>query len=158
MKNVWDMPIDQTVGDLPVNVVAGPVNDVATAVFDIPVTGVVIVVMDTQPTYFIVVNKNSSGNIHALHPSKTNILSSKKMPLLSWIFKHFEQGLQVTTQTVCKVAEEIKPTFHENCSMVRIRPFGNFFTKLVYVIMLLLIQHKKVSMKQSWHLFNSWIT
>lgn len=54
MKNVWDMPIDQTVEGMPVNDVAGPVNDVTTAIFDMPGTSVTTAVTDIQPLSVVV--------------------------------------------------------------------------------------------------------
>ena len=112
---VCDMPIDNPVGDEPMNDVVVPLNDVTVAVCNMPMTDVTPVMTEMQHLTGILssTRKFFSGNLRSLHPGKSSILASKTTPLLRWIFEHREQGVQVTTRMVRKVAEDIVPNFRE---------------------------------------------
>ena len=107
---VCDMPIDNPVGDEPMNDVVVPLNDVTVAACNMPLTDVTPV---TTAIIMLPTRKFFSGNLRSLHPGKSSILASKTTPLLRWIFEHREQGVQVTTRMVRKVAEDIVPNFRE---------------------------------------------
>ena len=107
---VCDMPIDNPVGDEPMNDVVVPLNDVTVAACNMPFTDVTPV---TTAIIMLPTRKFFSGNLRSLHPGKSSILTSKTTPLLRWIFEHREQGVQVTTRMVRKVAEDIVPNFCE---------------------------------------------
>ena len=110
---VCDMPIDSSVGDEPtikVGEVVVPLNAVTFTGWDMPITDVTPAMTEVVPAS---TRKFLSGSLRSLHPGKTSILASKTTPLLRWIFEHCEQGLQVTTRMVRKVAEDIVPNFRE---------------------------------------------
>ena len=107
---VCDMPIDNPVGDEPMNDVVVPLNEVTVAACNMPLTDVTPV---TTAIIKLSTRKFFSGNLRSLHPGKSSILASKTTPLLRWIFEHREQGVQVTTRMVRKVAEDIVPNFRE---------------------------------------------
>ena len=106
---VCDMPIDNPVGDEPMNDVVVPLNDVTVAACNMPLTDVTPV---TTVIIMLSTRKFFSGNLRSLHPGKSSILASKTTPLLRWIFEHREQGLQVTKRMVLKVTEDV-PNFRE---------------------------------------------
>ena len=80
-----------------------PVENEAT--FEIAVVPPVVVPM--------VVAKTINGHVRSLHPGRVSILAPKKMQLLHWLFEQCEQGIQVTTRLVQKVAEKLVPELCE---------------------------------------------
>ena len=57
------------------------------------------------------IKKNYHGNLCCFNLGKVGSLASKKMQLLHWIFEQREDGLQVTTRLIQKVAEKSIPKF-----------------------------------------------
>ena len=70
------------------------------------------------------VAKITNGHARSLNTRRVSFLAPKKMQLLHWLFEQCEQGLQVTTQLVQKVAEKLVPelcekTIHAQNQIVR---------------------------------------
>jgi hypothetical protein len=57
--------------------------------------------------------KLNTGHARSLNTGRVSFLAPKKMQLLRWIFEQREQGLQVTTRLVRKVAEKLLPELCE---------------------------------------------
>ena len=87
-----------------------------------------IAVVPTPVLVPMVVAKTISGQVHSLHPGRVSILAPKKMQLLRWLFEQREQGLQVTTRLVRKVAENLVPELREKTIHARNQIVRRFLT------------------------------
>ena len=87
-----------------------------------------IAVVPTPVLVPMVVAKTISGQVRSLHPGRVSILAPKKMQLLHWLFEQREQGLQVTTRLVQKVAENLVPDLHEKTIHARNQIVRRFLT------------------------------
>ncbi len=65
------------------------------------------------------VKKTYHGHLRSLHHGRVSMLAPKKMQLLRWIFEQREQGVQVTSRAVRKVAERMIPELREKTISAR---------------------------------------